>query len=230
MKNIFKYILCFVAICFVSFNFISVKASATVTLTEGVSVRTNGDNGLKFQATVSDAVSGATYGMLFIRGIVNDFDSLISGVVSAEVDSLNEYNKFCVTMVKFPQAFYAQNISVRAYIKVNDEYPYSPNIVICNLYEKAVKLLSSNNYVESEIIEEIINNTYVKFMAFTGMDTTLHSQMVSDFINDFNTYNEINVSIDEFFGNTYGKVTSSTLYAFLIHQIMLVNGSGCLII
>ena len=163
---------------------------------------------------MSDAVPGATYGMLFVKGIVNDFDSLTSGVVCAEVDSLNEYNKFCVTMVKFPQEFYAQNISVRAYIKVNDEYTYSPNIVICNLYEKAVKLSSSNNYVESELIEEIINNTYVKFVAFTGMDTTLHSQMVSDFINDFNTYNDINVSIDEFFGNTYGKVTSSTLYVF----------------
>ena len=214
MNKVFKYILCFLFIIVVSLNLIKVKANATVTLTEGVSVRTNGDNGLKFQATVSDAVPGATYGMLFIRGIVNDFDSLTSGVVCAEVDSLNDYNKFCVTMVKFPEEFYAQNISVRAYIKVNDEYTYSPNIVICNLYEKAVKLSSSNNYVESELIEEIINNTYVKFMAFTGMDTTLHSQMVSDFINDFNTYNEINVSIDEFFGNTYGKVTSSTLYAF----------------
>lgn len=214
MNKVFKYILCFLFIIVVSLNLIKIKANATITMTEGVAVRTSGDNGLKFQATVSESINGATYGMVFIRGIVNDFTVETAGVTIGEVNSLNSNNKFCVTMIKFPSSYYAQNISVRAYIKVGNEYTYSNNIVTCNLYEKAVKVSLSSSYVESELIEEIINNTYVRFMAFTGMNTALHSQMASDFINDFNTYSDLTISIEKFFGNTYGKVTSSTLYAF----------------
>ena len=214
MNKVFKYILCFLFVVVVCCNLISVKASTTVTMTEGVSVRTSGDNGLKFQATVSDVVDGASYGMLFVRGIYTDFDKNTSGVVSAEVTSLNAGNEFCVTMVKFPSSYYGQNISVRAYVRVGDSYTYSNNIVTCNLYEKAVKIKSLSNYVESELIEEIVNNTYIKFMVYTGINTSLHSNMVESFLEDFNTYNNLGISSNQFFAYTYGRVTSSSLYAF----------------
>lgn len=104
--------------------------------------------------------------------------------------------------------------SVRGYVKVGGEYTYSTNIVTCNLYEKVVKVKLLSNYVESDIIEEIANNTYVRFMAYTGIDTSLHSEMVTSFLDDFNTYSELALSVNNFFADTYGKVTSSSLYAF----------------
>lgn len=99
VNKVFKYILCFLFVIVVCFNLIRVKASTTITMTEGVSARTSGDNGLKFQATVSEAVDGATYGMVFIRGIVSDFVVNTSGVTIGEVPSVDSNNRFCVPMI-----------------------------------------------------------------------------------------------------------------------------------
>ena len=115
MKRVYKYITFLFVLSFLMIACISlfrVQASSTVTLNEGVAVRTGGDNGLMFEASVSSAVNNAEYGMVFIRGINNDFNVESDGAYTATVDELNEFNKYRVTMVKFPESAYAQNISV----------------------------------------------------------------------------------------------------------------------
>ena len=185
MKKVYKYILCFaLLVCFVCFNFRSVKASASVTLTEGVSIRTNGDNGLMFEASVSSIIVDAEYGMVFIRGINNNFDVNSDGAYSASVTEVDEYNKYRVTMIKFPDSAFGTNISVKAFIKVEDNYTYSSNTVTCNLYEKAVAYKNSSDYNNEELIDYIVDNTYLSFVAYTGSNTTLHSTMVNDFMKD----------------------------------------------
>ncbi len=211
MKKFYKYILCFaLLVCFVCFNFRSVKASATVTLTEGVSIRTNGDNGLMFEASVSSVVNNAEYGMVFIRGINNNFDVNSDGAYSASVTEVDEYNKYRVTMIKFPDSAFGTNISVKAFIKVGDNYTYSSNTVTCNLYEKAVTYKNSEAYNNEELIDYIVDNTYLSFVAYTGSNTTLHSTMVNDFMNDFNAFAGLNITADSFFASTYGKLDASS--------------------
>lgn len=206
MKKFYKYILCFaLLVCVVCFNFRSVKASATVTLTEGVSIRTNGDNGLMFEASVSNSIVDAEYGMVFIRGINNNFDVNSDGAFAASVTEVDEYNKYRVTMIKFPDSAFGTNISVKAFIKVGDNYTYSSNTVTCNLYEKAVTYKNSSDYNNEELIDYIVDNTYLSFVAYTGSNTTLHSTMVNDFMKDFNEYFGLNVSYNNFFNATYDK-------------------------
>lgn len=206
MKKFYKYILCFaLLVCFACFNFRSVKASATVTLTEGVAIRTNGDNGLMFEASVSSSIVDAEYGMVFIRGINNNFDVNSDGAYSASVTEVDEYNKYRVTMIKFPDSAFGTNISVKAFIKVGDNYTYSSNTVTCNLYEKAVTYKNSSDYNSEELIDYIVDNTYLSFVAYTGSNTTLHSSMVNDFMKDFNEYFGLNVSYNNFFNATYDK-------------------------
>lgn len=211
MKKVYKYILCFMLLFVVCcFNFINVKAAASVTLNEGVSIRTDGDNGLMFEGIVNGSVSDAEYGMVFIRGINKDFTVETDGVKTASVTELDENNKYRVTMVKFPDSAFAQNISVKAYIKVGDSYTYSSNTVTCNLYEKAVSYKNSEAYNNEELIDYIVDNTYVRFIAYTGSNTTLHSTMVNDFMTDFNTFAELNITADSFFGLTYNKLDASS--------------------
>lgn len=211
MKKFYKYILCFaLLVCFACFNFRNVKASATVTLTEGVSIRTNGDNGLMFEASVSSSIVDAEYGMVFIRGINNNFDVNSDGAFAASVTEVNEYNKYRVTMIKFPDSAFGTNISVKAFIKVGDNYTYSSNTVTCNLYEKAVTYKNSSDYNNEELIDYIVDNTYLSFVAYTGSNTTLHSTMVNDFMKDFNAFAGLNITADSFFASTYNKLDASS--------------------
>lgn len=224
MKDIFNKTLFFLTIVFISIFTISslnkVNASSpSIVLTNGASVRTSGDNGLKFQAIVSNPTDNATYGMIFVRGRSNDFTVNTTGVFDASVDGLLAGNKFLVTMVNFPENAYAQDISVRAYVKLNNNYIYSDNTVICNLYEKAAKLKEKENYVESELIENIVANTKLNFKVYTGNDTSLHSDMVKDFLNDFNTYMNGAFISENFFALTYNKFDSIKCDAFFNDSI-----------
>lgn len=49
---------------------LNVKADATVTLTNGASIRLDSPAGLRFKATVSEPVEGAKYGIVFANGEV----------------------------------------------------------------------------------------------------------------------------------------------------------------
>ena len=213
MKRVYKYItfIFILSLLMIAcFNLFKIQAASTVTLNEGVAVRTNGDNGLMFEGSVSSAVNNAEYGMVFIRGTNKDFDVNSNGAFTAAVDEVDENNKYRVTMVKFPDSAFAQNISVKAFIKVGDSYTYSSNVITCNLYEKAVMYKESNDYNGEALIDYIVDNTTVSFIAYTGSNTTLHSLMANDFMKDFNEYAGTSISVKDFFGLTYGKLDASS--------------------
>ncbi len=213
MKRVYKYITFVVVLSLLMIaciNLFKVQAASTVTLNEGVSIRTSGDNGLMFEGIVSESVNNAEYGMVFIRGINKDFDVNTDGSFAATVEEVDEFNKYRVTMIKFPDSAFGQNISVKAFVKVDGTYTYSSNTVTCNLYEKAVAYKNSEQYNNEELINYIVDNTYLSFIAYTGSNTTLHSNMVSDFMNDFNEFAGLNITYDNFFGSTYGKLDASS--------------------
>lgn len=165
MKKIILGLLVFVAGIFLTCNFIKVKAAATVTLTEGASIRTDSHAGMKFQATVSEAVEGASYGMVFGKGVVADLTVESTGAVTAEVDSLDENMQYRVTMVNFPESAYAQDVTVRAYIRVGEEYTYSENIVTRNLAQLA---LNAKNRGMSSVDEESNPNLIANVEAYVA--------------------------------------------------------------
>ena len=141
MKKIFLGL--FVLIAVLSFTVVLVKAEneTSVALTDGVQIRTDGNNGLRWEATVTNPEEGQVYGFVFAQGeyAPNELTVSTAGVVVQEVNELDEDNKYRSTMINFPKKAATQDITVRSYVKVAEEYIYSENVVTRNLSEVAIK-------------------------------------------------------------------------------------------
>ena len=157
MKKVFLSLLTFFMVLSLSVVLVKASEATTVELVDGVRIRTDGNNGLRWQANVSYAAENQTYGFLFAQGEVKDLTVATAGVVNQEITELNEDGSFAASMTKFPKAAVANDISVRAYVKTGNEYTYSENIVVRNLAE--VALGAKNKGVAGEFVESII--TYV---------------------------------------------------------------------
>ena len=99
MKRVYKYITFLFVLSFLMIACISlfrVQAAFTVTLTEGVSIRTSGDNGLMFEASVSSAVNNAEYGMATSTLTINNYQFETTEVKPLE-PKYGGVMKVCVT-------------------------------------------------------------------------------------------------------------------------------------
>ena len=131
---------------FISISLTLVKANneTTVKLVDGVQIRTDGNNGLKWVANVTNHKEGNEYGFLFAQGDVNDLTIETLDVIIQEVNGLSDNNSFCATMVKFPTSAVAKDITVRAYVKDGDTYTYSVTSVVRNLAEAALAVYDAD--------------------------------------------------------------------------------------
>ena len=124
-----------------SLSVVLVKAdenATTVSLEDGVQIRTDGNNGLKWVANVENHVEGNEYGFLFAKGDLAAVTVETTDVVKQVVEGINaEQLVMSATMTNFPKKAAAQDISVVAYVKSGDAYSYS-NVVVRNLAEVAV--------------------------------------------------------------------------------------------
>ena len=154
MKKVFLSLLTFFMVLSLSVVLVKASEATTVELVDGVQIRTDGNNGLRWQANVTNAAENQTYGFLFAQGEVKDLTVETAGVVNKEITELNENGNFAASMTKFPKAAVANDISVRAYVKTGNEYTYSENIVVRNLAE--VALGAKNKAVEGEFVESVV--------------------------------------------------------------------------
>ena len=172
MKKVFLSLITVFMVLSLSVVLVKASEATTVELVDGVQIRTDGNNGLRWQANVSNAAENQTYGFLFAQGEVEDLTVATAGVVNQEITELKEDGSFAATMAKFPKAAVANDISVRAYVKNGNEYTYSENIVVRNLAE--VALGAKNKGVEGEFVESVIeyvNENYKK--AYVNKEDTL---------------------------------------------------------
>ena len=139
MKKVFLSLITVFMVLSLSVVLVKANETTTVALEDGVQIRTDGNNGLRWQATVTNPQEGQTYGFLFAQGEIADLTVETENVVNQVVTELNQDGTFAVTMVRFPKAAATQDISVKAYVKVGEEYIYSTNTVVRNLSEVAVE-------------------------------------------------------------------------------------------
>ena len=155
MKKIFLGL--FVLIAVLSLTVVLVKAEnqTSVALTDGVQIRTDGNNGLRWEATVTNPEEGQVYGFLFAQGelTAEQLNKDTANVVAKEVEGLKEDGTYHATMVKFPTSAVVQDITVRAYVRTGEEYIYSENVVTRNLAEVAVY---SKNTAGGEFVDEVV--------------------------------------------------------------------------
>ena len=160
MKKVFLSLLTFFMVLSLSLVLVKASEATTVELVDGVQIRTDGNNGLRWQASVSNAAENQTYGFLFAQGDLAEVTVETANVVNEQVDGLNEDGTFAATMVKFPKAAATQDISVVAYVKDGENYTYS-NVVVRNLSEVAVE--AYKNGVEGDFVKAVYDASETTF-------------------------------------------------------------------
>ena len=107
MKKVFLSLITIFMVLSLSVVLVKANETTSVVLKEGVQIRTDGNNGLRWQASVTNAAVGDEYGFLFAQGeyTVENFpkDTAIDSAETQVIKELNEDNTFAVTMVNFPK-------------------------------------------------------------------------------------------------------------------------------
>ena len=69
---------------------VKAEGETTVELVDGVQIRTDGNNGLRWEAKVQNPQEGQVFGFLFAQGEVKDLTVATAGVVNQEITELNK--------------------------------------------------------------------------------------------------------------------------------------------
>ena len=185
-----------------SLSVVLVKASentTTVSLEDGVQIRTDGNNGLKWVANVENYVEGNEYGFLFAQGDLAEVTLATEGVVKQVVEGVTaEDPVMSATMVNFPKKAANQDISVVAYVYDGENYSYS-NVVVRNLAEVAVYAKNSIDggfvnavaeYVGANyknVYTDTLGNIFVTNAVYETNPANLEKAFISDWNSAFGT-------------------------------------------
>lgn len=163
MKKIFLSLLVVFMVLSLSVVLVKAEGETSVALTDGVQIRTDGNNGLRWEAKVENAQEGQVYGFLFAQGelTAEQLNKDTANVVAKEVEGLKEDGTYHATMINFPKSAAVQDITVRAYVKTGEVYTYSENVVVRNLAEVAVLSKNSN---EGEFIDSVVEHIESNYM------------------------------------------------------------------
>ena len=197
MKKVFLSLITIAMFLSLSLVLVKAEGETAVVMTDGVQIRTDEFKGLRWEATVENPVEGAEYGMVFVQGDLTQFDVSTEGAYVASVDELNEQNGFKVSMVNFPKEALVQDISVKAFVKIGEEYIYSANVVTRNLSEVAVEAYEKG--VEGEFVKEIYDASLTN-LSLNGGTLRFSSYSMSDYNHFYSedNYIKLNSSIVRF--------------------------------
>ncbi len=195
MKKVFLSLITIFMVLSLSVVLIKAEGETTVELRDEISVRTDANVGIMWEGTVNNPQEGQTYGFLFAQGEVNDLSVETADVVNVEITELLEENKFRATMVKFPKAAVAQDISVRTYVKTGDEYAYSEYVDVRNLAETV--LYAKNQGLTGDGLTNVVTYLENNYMKTYNVGNTQYlvkpiyeyepTELAKEFIKDWNS-------------------------------------------
>ena len=195
MKKIFLSLLTIFMVLSLSVALVKANETTTVAIADGVQIRTDGNNGLKWVANVTNHKEGNEYGFLFAQGDLAEVTIDTANVVNKAVEGVTlEEPVMSATMVKFPKNAATQDISVVAYVNDGENYSYS-KVVVRNLAEVAI---SAKNSIDGSFVNSVANyvgenykKTFTDAQGSLYFDNALyetnHKVLASEFINDWNT-------------------------------------------
>ena len=157
-KKIFVLLFAFVTVLFAAFaikanvNALDEVATSDKIQVLGAGIRTTGNAGIRFVGSVEgyEAPTEKTikaYGIAIAYGNAEYNDSFVKGgtvnekeVLYAESSSLDEGNNFFIVLYGVPEDSYAQNVTARAYVVLDDEtIVYGVNNDMFNKEEKVIR-------------------------------------------------------------------------------------------
>ena len=162
MKKVFLSLITIFMILSLSIVLVKANTKTSVVIEEGVQIRTDGNNGLKWVANVTNHKDSNVYGFLFAQGELNEVTIDTTDVINQVVEGVtSEEPVMSATMTKFPKSSANQDISVVAYVKDGDTYTYS-NVIVRNLAE--VALGAKNKALEGTFINDVIDYVADNYM------------------------------------------------------------------
>lgn len=195
MKRIILSLITVFMVLFLTGVFVKASTVTTISLVDGVQIRTDGKNGLKWVANITNHNDSNQYGFLFAQGDLNEVTISTSGVYNVVVAGVtSDEPTMKATMINFPKSAVGNDISVVAYVFDGANYTYS-NIVVRNLAEVALKVRGTANAGEfSNSVADYVSNNYKKM--FTDVNGVIciddvlyesnHKVLGKEFINDWN--------------------------------------------
>ena len=189
MKKIFLSLLVVFMVLSLSVVLVKAEGETSVALTDGVQIRTDGNNGLRWEAKVENAAEGQVYGFLFAQGelTAEQLNKDTANVVAKEVEGLKEDGTYHATMINFPKSAAVQDITVRAYVKTGEVYTYSENVVTRNLSEVAVEAYEKGT--EGDFVKAVYDASETTFN-LNGGELYFSSYSMSDY-NHFYSVNGV---------------------------------------
>ena len=221
MKNIKRIIIglfIFVAFLFV-FSGFNAKADPVATSSEiqvtGASVRTSGNAGIRFVGTVGsyDTTNVKAYGIAIAYGEQNVEDIILGATVggksilTATVNELDGEGKFYIVLYGVPEASYAQDVTARAYVILNDDsVVYSTASKTRNLAQVAIA--AKNDGFGGGLIDTVVDNIEDNYKYITT--TTTNEFVISDVYTLDYSYSNLKNLWAEFISD-YNEATGATL-------------------
>ena len=171
MKKVFLSLITIFIVLSLSIVLVKANPKTSVVLEEGVQIRTDGNNGLKWVANVSNHKDSNVYGFLFAQGDLAEVNINTVNVINQVVEGVTaEEPVMSATMTKFPKSAVAQDISVVAYVKDGETYTYS-NVVVRNLAE--IALGAKNKNPEGTFITDVVNYVADNYMKKYNIGDTI---------------------------------------------------------
>ncbi len=153
MKKVFLSLITIFMVLSLSVVLVKAEGETTVSLVDGVQIRTDGNNGLRWEAVVNNPKDGYNYGFVYALGDLDALDCETPEALAKEIDTLNDDGTYAITITKFPKAAATKDISMRAYATDGVNIIYSDNIVVRNLAEVAVY---AKNSVDGDFVNAVV--------------------------------------------------------------------------
>ena len=139
MKKVVLFLLMIFVIGFSNLISINATEDPTITIDSGASIRTTGNQGIRFKATLSDMPQGATRGFFLVSSSVSH-DDLVTAINNKN-QTINDKKiirktidgsdlEISVVVYNIGEEHYEQTITALAFIKLsNDTYVFSSNVI-----------------------------------------------------------------------------------------------------
>lgn len=209
-----------------------VKANATDLITSdqlvvnGASVRTTGNAGIKFTASVGnyDTNNVTAYGIAIAYGSTDANNGFCVGgsinertVLSATATELDNKDNFHVVLYGIPEAAYLKDLTARAFVIDNGETVYGTTVTVRNLAEVSLKALNDGETGDllTSVVAYVSANYKKAYDSYDNGYTIDNAAFCYDpeelgqlFVSDWNKFVDESDRIESIISNTKANAAS----------------------
>ncbi len=204
MKKIIFGLFIFLVVFIIGVTYVHANNECTLTMENGASIRTTGNQGIRFRAKASSLPDGSTHGFYVVLGTVSKDD--LANAITNDETKINDKDivkkeitgndlTFSVIIYNITSTHYEDDITALAYVKLsNGTYVFPTNSFtsnIMNVAKKAYELGEANDYIRDIFHSKYVRTKYNLDYGYTSID-----EMRDALMDDFNEFGSTNYTLD----------------------------------